>query len=235
MDATPSVGMERRFLFACGLAILLVPVGAFAVANYRPPASSTIQFEYRKLLVQFLLITAVGALIAVLFDRVKHRLDAAARRRQYTAQIITSILKDLDGVYRDVKLTRRLLRLSPDVASDEHKERLLALNAAQQDLEQLLNDVEAYTRRVPTLTSILEPVDRMNKYVRSIWSEWEKADQQAGGRTDVSRMPKLASFVAHASTNPTSDFVTFRRSYKDARQNLINSLGNEVLGAAGTA
>jgi hypothetical protein len=221
---------ERNFIWWCAAASVSLITLAVLFGTIAAPRPDTIQFELRKLLIQFLVVTALGAVLALLVDRVKRRLDQAELERQYTAQAVGSLLDRLDGIYRHVKLTRRLMRLTPldDLTMASYTDRLLALNSDQQDLEQLRDNISAYAPRIPKLDLLLPHVGKMEKYIGKLWTERERLAPTATGALR-SEAPRISAFVAHATTDPNSDFQLFSEPYRTARSSLVDLLGERFL------
>jgi hypothetical protein len=108
-------------VIVAGIVVVLI-VSAVIVGTVGSPASDRIVFELRRYFIQFLLIVALGAVVAFLVDDAKRRAatmeekrrkrqDAAERERQYAIDTVTSLLNQFDAIYRAVKRKRRSLRL----------------------------------------------------------------------------------------------------------------------------
>ena len=109
---------QQKFLTVC-LAVIVVLLGiATGVAEWGSPAVDTLSYELRRHVIQFLLVGAVGAVVTIIIDDWKRREEdrrqaqaQADRVREYTTELVTSLLRQLEIVYREVKRTRQSLRL----------------------------------------------------------------------------------------------------------------------------
>ena len=100
--------------------VLLLVILAYVIAAWGSPEVDTLPFEFRKYLIQFFLIAALGAVVTVLIEYFKRRAErreqeekAQAERReqerQYRTSTLTSLLERLDLIYQRVKQTRQPL------------------------------------------------------------------------------------------------------------------------------
>jgi hypothetical protein len=127
-----SVGIAAFFMMA-----------AFLFGTVGSPGEG-VSSELRKYFIQFFLVTALGALVGIVVYEYRNRREASARERQRAIDSLASLLRQLDAIYRSVKKTRRLLRLSQPRGPSKpaYDEAVLKLDEDQQDLEQLARDVE---------------------------------------------------------------------------------------------
>lgn len=227
-NAVRSTGAVLSF---CIAAILLLVSAAVLVGIVNPPRSNTLEYELRKHIIQFLLVTATGALIAYIVDWAKSRALRIELQRQYRSEAVRNLLDGLDDCYRNVKLARRLFRLIPieSLSLERYDERLLLLNEQQQNLEQLRRDIEALEQRIPELTQLIPRISQMEKYLSSIWTERETVI--GAGTCELVDAPRLHSFRAHATKDRKSDFnPNFGDPYRAVRIALVRLLGNTLSG-----
>src|SRR4051794_21385592 len=111
-------GRPVRAIWARYRAVVLLVAGAalaaglaFIISHLVDAKSETIEFEFYKLLVQALLIGAVGACLSAAIQEVRRRRDEDERRRVFRRESIESLLHDIEEDYRLIKRSRRMLRL----------------------------------------------------------------------------------------------------------------------------
>lgn len=209
---------------------------AVAVGTVGSPESEGLAFELRKYLIQLLLITALGAVVALLAYEYRAMREASDRGRQYTIDSIASVLGQLDAIYRKVKRTRRLLRLSHSrgLNRQAYTDAMLELDEEQQDLEQLSGEIAVLVRRLPELgrTSasdlgvIAEAVESMEGYLRPLWREYEDVAAMSDDDFRQADLKKLGAFVLRAG----GDFYQFSANYHNARKRLIGLLADSRIG-----
>jgi hypothetical protein len=72
-------------------ALLLVSM-AYVIAAWGSPEVDTLPYEFRKYLIQFFLIAALGAVVTALIDYFKRRAEQREQERQYRTSTLTSLL-----------------------------------------------------------------------------------------------------------------------------------------------
>jgi hypothetical protein len=224
------------------LALVFVS-GAFLAGTVWSP-SERVSFELRKHLIQFFLVTALGALVGVVVYERRQRREAAERERQYVVDSISAVLRQLDATYRSVKKTRRLLRLpwsrGPD--REAYVDATLKLDEDQQDLEQLKRELETLERlardvhpiRAARLRQARNAVALMEKYLGAIWKEHERVAKLSDDEFTQHGLPLINAFVARAATRK-SGFPAFNTQFYVARDKLLELLAEGRLGQRGDA
>jgi hypothetical protein len=225
---------------AASVAIIVVLVlAAVIVGTVGSPASEGLSFELRKYLMQFFLITALGAVVAILVYEYQRRRASSDRERQYTIDAVASILAQLDAIYRRVKQTRRLLRLSQarGLKRQAYVDAMLKLDEDQQDLEQLVREMTVLQQRMPGLESsratelgrTRDAVKEMEDYLGLLWSEHEKVAAMSDDDFMRADLPRLNEFVERVKTG-RSDFQLFNGKYHCSRAMLIELLADSRIG-----
>ena len=216
----------RRYLWALLVAGVLVGLVAWWVATISPPATGTTAFEFRKLLIQFLLIVALGAVVAFFVEIARLRISNNEQERQYSIEEVSAILVQLDTIYRRVKQDRHKMMIASghDMDQDWYDGSMVTLREAKQDLEGLWRDVEARSGwlLVP-LTDVEQGIKNMERYFDPIEGEWEAQmgePHQPGGLFDQSRHPKFGQFRARSRSGGSS-WPEFRNQYYICRERLI--------------
>jgi len=198
-----------------GVAVILVWI-AYRVAESKPsPASGTLSYEFRLHLIQFLLVTALGAVAAFIVDAVKRRAEERARWREYEFDTADSLLERLETIYRVVKDTRqRMMLRRGNPPSDEE---MWEIRDRQQDLEQLWKSAEVHAAAIGGDLSQMS-VDvhySMENYLGRIWDEWVTTSGTIGGELE-----KFATPEGH----PGFNFGLFDTAYWTSRRRLIKLL-----------
>jgi hypothetical protein len=171
---------SRVWVLVICLAAALIFLGAACVAGtWDPPEEGTIGFELRKYLIQFLLLVALGAVVAFIVDDTNRRInnaeevrrdarDRADRERQSAIDVVTLFLDRLGAIYREVKRKRHVLRLIPEekLTKARYVERASELHTDKQALEVLWQDIETSARWLPELAPIWPHVKKMEDYLR---------------------------------------------------------------------
>jgi hypothetical protein len=234
-----------------GLAVLLIMVAVlFGTVGAQGEGVSS---ELRKSVIQFLLVTALGALVGINVYEYRSRREAAERERQHDREAaererqhdreaaerenqraldsVTSVLNELDSKYRSVKKIRRLLRLEQarGPTREAYDEALLKLDEEQQDLEQLVREVEVLKEqssnpaRKAHLAATRGAIKGMEDYLGGLWSEAEDVAARSDDQFEHVDLTRMNAFLARVATGK-SDFHEFNGNYRDARRNLIELL-----------
>jgi len=223
---------DRWVVLAICLVIGFVLVGVAVIAGtVGSPAEGTIAFELRKYLIQFLLIVALGAVVAFLVDEMKrraevreegrrHKREADDRERQYAIDTVRSLLERLDAIYRRVKRTRQRLGIQSEHRSDNSDD-MWDLRDEDEDLEQLAKDIEVYAGTVQGLVTVRPCVEAMDEYLGECWSEYKKGPHVREGSSGFGK--RLSMFVASPRSGG-SDFQVFSDKYHRARSELVRLL-----------
>jgi hypothetical protein len=227
--------------------VVVVVIGiALIVGTVGSPADGTIDFELRKYFIQFLLIVALGAVVAYVVDVLKRRADDKAeerrkdrekadRERQYAIDTVTSLLDRLDAIYSAVKRKRRLFRLvaMQDLTKPDYVNAMSKLSDDKQDLDQLWREIDVLEHWLPELKSVRPSVKSMVKsmerYLGPLEEEWEKVAPAPDDEFQAESLEALKRFFSKWSSKE-SDFKRFRTPYYKARKNLTNLLANKRTG-----
>jgi hypothetical protein len=206
-----------RWLLAAAVVIVIVVILAFFV----PVSNGTMQFELLKLIIQFFLIVALGALVAVGVEAVKRQMDSEARARQYDIETLTSMLAGLDAAYQAIKRERQGLAVMPPsmITYDQYMATMARLRDSKQNIEQIVNDMKACEPWMPSLVPIRSLVSKLEKSLEKLETEWESASQ-APEKFNHEKLPQLKLFRAKY----TPDLKT---SYDEARTALIRLLAEK--------
>lgn len=230
----------RRTLTAASLVAAAVFLGAALLAGtVDPPAEGTIDFELRKYLIQFLLLVALGAVVALILENAKQRAsdederrrkdrEASERERQTAIDIVTLLLDRLGTIYREVKRRRHAWRLVPEATFTKARyvEATLELHADKQALEVLWQDIRTNARWLPELDSIWPGVEKMEDYLRPIEDEVERARETPDSEFMIASQEVFIGFLAKARAGE-STFGTFRALHHEARAGLVDVLADK--------
>lgn len=229
--------LSNRWILA---AVVLVLIGsAVIVGTVATPANDTIAFELRKYLIQFLLIVALGAVVAFVVDGLKRKADSEERERQrkarskererqYAIDTLTSLLDRLDEIYRRIKRERRQLRVV-DMKTMTRLEYVRAgarLSDDKQEVEKLWRDIEVLERWLPKLKPVRPSVESMERDLNPLETEWESVGSTADEDFDAESLSHLRGFYVKWN-DPESTFGVFREHYRKARSDLMRLLANE--------
>lgn len=246
----------RRWRFpiaSAAIAVFFMAI-AFLFGTVGSPGEG-VSSELRKYFIQFFLVTALGALVGVVVYEYRTRREALDRQRQRAIDSVASVLRQLDAIYRSVKKTRRLLRLSQPRGRNSKTRRLLRrpmprgpyeqayveavleLDEDQQDLEQLARDVEVLEgqsrsiepARAARLAAIRAAIKAMERYLGALWTEREDVAARSDDEFDAVDLTRINAFVARVATGK-SDFYKFNGKYREARRELIELLSESSAG-----
>jgi membrane protein implicated in regulation of membrane protease activity len=230
------VVLGTSIVIAAVLVLAAVLVGTVG----SPSEGEGLSFELRKHLIQFFLVTALGAVVAVLVYEYRTRREASERQRQYAIDSIASVVELLDAIYRRVKRTRRLLRVSqsPGLRKHEYVDAMLKLDDDQQNLEQLARELAVLQKRLPRLgptrASDLgrarDGVKSMERYLGKLWSEYENVARMSEEDFEEARLERLTAFLVRVRSGQ-SDFHLFNGRYHKAREMLIGLLADSRIGS----
>ena len=236
---------QRRVLTVCLLVVFVLVCAAVIVGTVSAPAEGTVAFELRKYLIQFLLIVALGAVVAFLVDDMKRRAEHAdeARRtereaddreRQYEIDTVTSLLGRLDAIYRAMKRKRRLLRLvaTEDLSKQAYIDAMSKLSEDKEEVEKLWRDIEVLERWLPELARIRPRIKSMEDYLDALEDEWEKVGSTPDDQFQSKSLKALRGFKAKWNA-PESTFQRLRDPYYEARSHLIALLANKRADVSG--
>jgi DNA repair exonuclease SbcCD ATPase subunit len=235
-------------------AVVLVLIGsAVIVGTVGSPANDGIAFELRKYLIQFLLIVALGAVVAFVVDGLKRKAESEERdrqrkaeseerdrqrkarseerERQYAIDTLTSLLDRLDEIYREIKRERRQLRVldMKTMSKQEYVRAGAQLSDDKQEVEKLWRDIEVLERWLPELEPVRPSVESMEKYLNPLETEWENVGSTTDEDFDAESLGHLRAFYVKWS-DPESTFGVFREHYRKARSDLMSLLANERTG-----
>ena len=226
----------RRWRFpaaSVGIAVFFMVV-AFLFGTVGSP-SEGVSSDLRKYFIQFFLVTALGALVGIVVYEYRKRQEASDRERQRVSDSVATSLRELDDIYRSVKTTRRLLRLSQARGPNKqaYDEAVLKLDEDQQDLEQLAREVEVLQRqaeavepiRTVRLVEAQGAVKAMEKYLGALWSEREDVAALSDDEFEGMDLTRINAFLARVATGK-SDFHDFSGKYHEARRTLIALLAD---------
>lgn len=185
------------------------------------------EFELRKLAIQFLLIVALGAVIAFQVDGAKRRIELAARKHQYEVDNLTSIIARLDRQYRAVKRERRSLRLVQDAEKTYEACRvaMVRLDETKEDIEALAAEMDYFQSSTPAeMKKVHALIERMENYLKPLEKEWAIAVATPPQSFNITDHDTIARFRNEASTGKSSFPHGFRQPYLDARAILLQAL-----------
>lgn len=225
-------------LVICSVATLLLLGAAWFAGTWDPPEAGTISFELRKHLIQFLLLVALGAVVAFIVDDTNRRntnaeeerrkqKETAERERQSAIEIVTLLLDRLGEIYREVKKERYSMRLISEVelTKGRYVEVIKALHADKQALEILWQDIQTNAGWLPELTPIWPRVEQMEAYLRPIENEAELVRETPESDFSVASQRELTAFTAKWKSGESS-FPKFRELHHQARAGLIDVLAS---------
>jgi hypothetical protein len=205
-------------------------VGLAAVAAAWEMWEGDLSREFRTRLIDFFLVVALGAVVAFIVEQVKRRTEQRERWHEYRAAAITSILNDLDSIYKRVKRTRQVLGVVPRY-HPANVEELWNLRTEVEDLEALLNAVSDQRQSITEFDLIYPRIRRMDQYLGACWKEYRSWATNPSLTNELQQYEsfgeQLSSFVRlHERPKPESDgdFAHFDRDYHAARQALVGSL-----------
>lgn len=229
----------RRWRFpaaSVGIAVFFMVV-AFLFGTVGSPGEG-VSSDLRKYFIQFFLVTALGALVGIVVYEYRKRQEASDRVRQRVIDSVASDLRQLDDIYRSVKKTRRLLRLSQTRGQNmqAYDEAVLKLDEDQQDLEQLAREVEVLQGQAeavePTRTVRLvetrAAIKTMEHYLGALWSEREDVAGLSDDEFEGVKLTRMNAFLARVATG--GDFHEFSGKYHEARRKLIELLADNRIG-----
>jgi hypothetical protein len=125
--------------------------------------------------IQFLLIVVLGAVITIVLEFAKRRLDFENRQREYRIETFTSHVTHLSEFYQGVKQVRHRLKVI-DLAGIERGTYLQFTNDLRdlkQDAEVIWRDMEYTQRWLRELEPVQELVERMEKSFDEVGDESE--------------------------------------------------------------
>jgi hypothetical protein len=219
---------QHRFIItviAVGVAFLLAAV---IIGTIFAPTNGTIEFELLKLIIQFLLIIALGAVVAVGVEVVKRRLESEASQRQYEVDTLTSLLAQLDELYREVRRERRSLGLQIPMSYKKYNKGMRRLNDRKQGLEHLWRDeMQVLENWLPAIHGTWSYVKEMEDYLGRMEDEWKAVARAPNERLNAP-LTELSAFLATGRSD--SNFADFRGPYLTARRVLVESLSVQRTG-----
>jgi hypothetical protein len=227
-DQTKALQLRPQY----GFVITVVAVGvAFFVAavilgtNFAP-TNGTIEFELLKLIIQFLLIVALGAVVAVGVETVKRRMDSEASQRQYEVDTLTSLLAQLDEIYREVRRERRSLGLQIPMTYKYYNKAMRHLNDRKQDIEHLWRDeMQVFEKWLPAIQGIWRRVKEMEDYLGRMEDEWKDVARAPDERLNAPLPSSRHSWLRHEETIPVSATLVFHTHA--VRNILVDSLSTK--------
>jgi hypothetical protein len=214
---------------AVGVGIVFLVAAVILGTNFAP-TNGTIEFELLKLIIQFLLIVALGAVVTIGVDAVRRRMDSEASQRQYEVDTLTSYLAQLDERYREVRRERRYMAIKIPMTYKYYNKAMRRLNDQKQDLEHLWRDeMQVVENWLPAIQGLSCCVKEMEDYLGHIEDEWKAVARAPNERL---RAPLLEAFLAPTDTRDPnfrdfsvpSNFAEFRVPYRAARDELVKLL-----------
>lgn len=134
----------RRSWAQHGIVFLLVAGAVLGVAlalligRFADPDHDTIRFEAYRLLIQALLIGAVGAFLSSAIQEIRRGRENEERLREYKRERIESVLQDIDEDYRLIRRSRRMLRLESPIRQNLYRTEMILLEDIQRSLEEVI-------------------------------------------------------------------------------------------------
>lgn len=211
-----------------GVVILLVGgalvgvVLAYVIGNEGKPKSGTIKFEFYKLLVQALLIGAVGAFLSAAIQEDRRRREAEERLRGFSRDRIESILRDVDEDYRLIKRSRRMLRLESPIRQSLYRTEMTNLEDIQRSLEEVhtnIQNLESITKL--DLAEVITSVTSMKTYLDRLWKEYEGLAPRTNEEFAPESVRELRDFVAPFEEG---SFKRLKECHRAARKDLTEQM-----------
>ena len=215
-------------MLGVGLFVALILGLAVIAGTVGSPVDGSIEFEFRKYIIQFLLIVALGAVVAFVAESLKQRREGADRERQYAVDTLTSLLNRLDLIYRSVKGTRRRFRVigMKDLDKTAYVGAMSKLSDDKQEVEQLWRDIEVLEGWLPDLGPVRPLVKRMENYLGPLEDEWEAVGLIPDDKFRAESQKALEGFYVKWDTKK-STFRQFREPYYSARRALMTLLASK--------
>jgi hypothetical protein len=195
---------------------------AFIVSRVAEARPNTISFEFYKLLIQALLLGAVGASLSAAIQEVRLRRDGDERRRTFRREHIESLLHDIDEDYRLIKRSRRMLQLELPIRHSLYRTEMVNLEDIQRSIEELEANISKLENEgVPELATVGQHLGAMNRYVDELWTEYESNARRSDDELPPSSLKSLNAFIADIDDG---SFNRLKTSYRAARLELLGQL-----------
>ena len=219
---------SSRTVIWVGLLVVVVMGAALFIGLVGSPVSGTLEFELLKYFIQFLLIVALGAVVAFTVEIVKARSERRTRNLQYEIDTVTSLLDRLDANYRAVKRRRRLLRVQDlkQMRKPEYVDAISRLSGDKEEIEKLWRDVEVLEEWMPELGPVRSEIKKMEKYLNALETEWENSGSTRDDAFEAESQVALVGFRKKWDVDG-STFIRFRGPYYAARGRLIVQLADK--------
>lgn len=186
--------------------------------------------------IQFLLIVVLGAVITIVVEIAKRRLDFENRQREYRIETFTSHVTHLSKFYQGVKQVRHKLK-AIDLARIErgtYLEFTNELRDLKQDAEVIWRDMK-YTRRwLGELDDVQESVERMEKSLDGVDKESEgvaKSEEEFNAK----ELRALNSFLIKSWPQLHKDYYDVRERLAKLLAENWTGLSEEAPGRSGRA
>jgi hypothetical protein len=211
---------------------MLAAALAFIISRLAEPRSGTIAFEFDKLLIQALLIGAVGGCLSAAIQEARRRQDQDERRRTFRREHVESLLHDIDEDYRLIKRSRRMLRLEVPIRHSSYRTEMINLEDIQRSLEELEANISRLQQEkvLDRLGTVRRHVLAMERYVKALWSEYEGNASHSNETLTGKSVQALRAFTAHIDDTESS-FDVLKTSYRAARLDLLGQLAR-IAGAS---
>jgi hypothetical protein len=237
-DRSSTRTFSPTLLMVCSVATLVLLGAAWFAGTWDPPEEGTTSFEFRKYLIQFLLLVALGAVVAFIVEDTNRRItnkqedrrkeeEEEERERQSAIDIVTELLDRLGEIYRRVKKLRYSIRLVPEagLTKRSYLEAINELHAEKQALEVLWQDIQTNARWLPDLAPIWPQVEEMESYLRPIETEAAGARDTPDAGFSAASQPEFMAFLAKWKSGQSS-FPKFRGLHQRTRAGLVDLLAS---------
>jgi hypothetical protein len=221
---------RHRVVVLLVAAAILAAALAFIISRVVEAKPEAIAFEFYKLLIQALLIGAVGACLSAAIQEARRRQDQDERRRTFRREHVESLLHDIDEDYRLIKRSRRMLRLEFPIRHSLYRTEMVNLEDIQRSFEELDANISKLTNDqiLDHRATVGQHVLAMKDYVEALWSEYETNAPRSDETLTVESVPLLGLFIAHTKRG---SFGALKTSYRAARTDLLGQLAT-IAGAA---
>jgi hypothetical protein len=225
--------MLLGFLFAAFAVSALGFVLLLALAEVDP---ALLLQELAKGLLQIALIAVFGSVVSLL----TYEYQQSRAQTELKLRLKESTLARIAASYREVKSARRLLRGrallcdadgNPDaILLEPYEQQFETINNAQLDLEDLADEVRTNIAAFSSPIELASEIDRMERYLGRLISEYEGARRLSGGEpptVEMKRLPWLDGFLARRGQDPekfSHGFAGLRSSYQTIQGLIRNDL-----------
>ena len=201
---------------------------AYVIGSEAEADPGTIKFEFYKLLVQAVLIVAVGACLSAAIAEDRRRREVKERLRELSLDRVESILRDVDEDYRLIKRSRRMLRLESPIRHSLYRTEMTNLEDIQRSLEEVHTDAENLKPLTGSdFAEVIKSVDSMKDYLDDLWKEYERQASRTNEELVPTSVEKLRGFLAPFDEGT---FRCLKESHQRARSDLMAQMARLAAG-----